>query len=147
MIIDLRDIKRQGKDTIDFFFECDLDSDLINLPNVTFNGKTKINGTVTLTGEHSALIEGDIEFSLVGDCTGCLENAKRTYVADFSEDFGIGLDNESAIKGDRIDLTSVVNETVMANMPFNFLCKDDCLGLCPKCGTNLNKEKCNCNNK
>ena len=27
----------------------------------------------------------------------------------------------------------------------NFTCSDDCLGLCPVCGVNLNKQKCECN--
>ena len=147
MVIDLRDIKRQGKDGIDFFFEYTLDNSLIDLPNVSFSAPAKINGTVTLTGEHSALIDADIEFSLSGNCTSCLECADRTYYADFSEDFGIGTENEGAIKGDRIDLTQTVIETIMAFMPYNFLCKEDCLGLCPTCGTNLNLKKCNCNNK
>ncbi len=147
MVIDLRDIKRQGKDQIDFFFEYALDNSLIDLPNVTFSAPARINGTVTLTGEHSALIEGDIEFSLIGDCTRCLENASRVYTADFSEEYGLGTENESMVKGDRIDFSPTIIETVMAFMPYNFLCSDDCLGLCPTCGTNLNLKNCNCNNK
>ena len=146
MIIDLRDIKRQGKDQIDFFFEHELDNALIDIPNVTFSGEIKINGTVTLSGEHSAYIEGEVEFALEGDCTGCLEHASRVFTANFSEDFGISSENSGAIKGDRIDLTQTVIETVLTAMPYSFLCKDDCLGLCPVCGTNLNLKKCNCNN-
>ena len=32
---------------------------------------------------------------------------------------------------------------IMAN-PAKVLCSKDCKGICPKCGTNLNKEKCKC---
>lgn len=43
-----------------------------------------------------------------------------------------------------IDISNVFTEQVVFDMPFRFLCKDDCKGLCPKCGTNLNVETCNC---
>lgn len=147
MIIDLRDIKRQGKDSLDFFFELALDNQLIDIPNVTFDGPIRINGTATLTGEHSAVIEGDIEFSLVGECTSCLSSAKRSFCAEFYEDFGMNSDNGNCVKGDKIDLTEVITSAVLTEMPYGFLCKDECLGLCPICGTNLNENKCDCKNK
>lgn len=147
MVIDLRDIKRQGKDEIDFFFEHVLDDALIDIPNVVFTAPIKINGNLVLTGEHSALISGEIEFTLKGDCTRCLSEATNTYVANFSEDFGLDSQNQNAVKGDKIDLTEMITETVLSAMPYSFLCKEDCLGLCPTCGKNLNVEKCNCNNK
>jgi uncharacterized protein len=147
MVIDLREIKRQGKDELDFFFEYQLDNSLIDIPNVTFNCPIKISGTVTLTGEHSAVVDGEIEFVLIGDCTRCLEGASRSYYATFSEDFGIDTINNKSIKGDKIDLTETVTETVLTNMPVSFLCSDDCKGLCFTCGTNLNNGSCNCNNK
>ena len=43
-----------------------------------------------------------------------------------------------------IDLKEAVREQILLNMPNKVLCKDDCLGLCPDCGINLNKESCDC---
>jgi len=146
MIIDLRDIKRQGKDSLDFYFEHTFDNQLIDIPNVTFSAPVKISGTAFLTGEHSAVIDGEIEFSLVGDCTRCLSKAEKTYFASFCEDFGKE-ENGNLVKGDKIDLTELVIATVLTEMPYSFLCTDECLGLCSVCGTNLNNGNCNCNNK
>jgi uncharacterized protein len=46
--------------------------------------------------------------------------------------------------GDQIDLAQVVREQCYLALPMKPLCKDDCQGLCPMCGTNLNVERCSC---
>jgi len=43
-----------------------------------------------------------------------------------------------------IDLTDDVIENLFLSIPMKKLCKESCLGLCPDCGTNLNKNKCSC---
>jgi len=45
---------------------------------------------------------------------------------------------------DKIDLTKDVFEYAELSIPMKNLCKDDCKGLCPHCGTNLNFKQCNC---
>ncbi|HNW81669.1 MAG TPA: DUF177 domain-containing protein [bacterium] len=46
--------------------------------------------------------------------------------------------------GDSIELDDFVRETVIINIPGKILCSDDCQGLCPRCGVNLNDKKCGC---
>ncbi len=48
--------------------------------------------------------------------------------------------------GEKIDLSEFLKEQIVLSLPYKLLCKEDCKGLCPKCGTNLNIEKCNCKN-
>jgi uncharacterized protein len=43
-----------------------------------------------------------------------------------------------------IDLADDVRQTVMLAIPLKLLCKDDCRGLCPHCGTDLNTGSCTC---
>ena len=38
-----------------------------------------------------------------------------------------------------------MREQVLLSLPNRTLCKEDCKGLCPRCGQNLNQEPCNCN--
>ncbi len=45
---------------------------------------------------------------------------------------------------DIIDIKEPVRETLVTALPPKRLCKEDCLGLCPICGTNLNVESCEC---
>lgn len=47
-------------------------------------------------------------------------------------------------KGDELDLREAVREQVLLRAPQFALCSDDCRGLCPQCGTELNTETCEC---
>lgn len=147
MILDLKKLKRSGKDQSDFFFLYTPDSEIISLPSAQFKEEVKINGTVYLTGEHSAVVEGEVVFTLVGDCTRCLEPAEKEFLAEFSESVGDGDEDGYPIKNDTVDLTKIVDDLIMMNMPVSFLCKEDCKGICTGCGTNLNQSECKCKNK
>jgi uncharacterized protein len=46
---------------------------------------------------------------------------------------------------DKIDLTEDVIDYANLAIPMKKLCKEECKGLCVKCGKNLNQNKCNCN--
>jgi uncharacterized protein len=48
---------------------------------------------------------------------------------------------------DQIDLTELINEQLHLALPMKPLCAEDCKGLCPNCGTNLNTDRCDCNYK
>ena len=48
------------------------------------------------------------------------------------------------ITGDEIDIDDIVIEQIYLSLPIKFLCSEGCHGLCPRCGTNLNKGKCGC---
>ncbi len=50
----------------------------------------------------------------------------------------------SFYRDDKIDLNQMIWEQVYLALPMKPLCKDDCRGLCPQCGTNLNLSQCNC---
>jgi uncharacterized protein len=43
-----------------------------------------------------------------------------------------------------LSLEDVVREQVLLSLPSRTLCKEDCKGLCPRCGQNLNLATCNC---
>lgn len=146
MIIDLKKIKRAGKDTSDFFFEYSPETELIDLPNAEIVLPIKIFGTVTLTGDHSAVADAQVDFSIKGECTRCLSETTKDYLLEFEESFDQNDPNGYPVKNDTIDLTKVVNDLIMINSPVSFLCKDDCKGICLNCGANLNEQECKCKN-
>jgi uncharacterized protein len=47
-------------------------------------------------------------------------------------------------ENDEIDLGQLMREQFYLALPMKPLCRDDCKGLCPVCGTNLNRETCTC---
>lgn len=46
--------------------------------------------------------------------------------------------------GEVIEVDRLVAEQVFLSLPVKVLCSDDCKGLCPNCGANLNEESCSC---
>jgi uncharacterized protein len=48
------------------------------------------------------------------------------------------------LDGHSIELDEAVREALLLELPIRFLCKTDCKGLCPVCGTNLNLTGCEC---
>ena len=147
MILDLKKLKRSGKDQSDFFFLYSPEQELAQLPFAKVVLPIRINGTISLTGEHSAYLEGEVNFSIEGECTRCLTQTKKDYLLEFSE----GVDENNldgySVKNDTIDLTKIVDDLIMINSPITFLCKEDCKGICLGCGVNLNQGQCKCKNK
>ena len=48
------------------------------------------------------------------------------------------------LEGDSADLDDIVRTVFVLNLDSKLLCKEDCKGLCHRCGTNLNHGPCNC---
>ena len=48
------------------------------------------------------------------------------------------------LEGHEIDLAAAVEEALLLDLPMRFLCREDCKGLCPVCGKDLNTELCTC---
>jgi uncharacterized protein len=44
----------------------------------------------------------------------------------------------------QLSLDQYLFENLIVNIPMRIVCSEDCRGLCPKCGVNLNEESCNC---
>ena len=144
MIIDLNAVKRSGRTQTSFFFE--YVSDLqVALPETELAPPVKVQGELFLTGENKAEVTGDVTFTLKGECTRCLKETEKTFVVEFAEVFGE--ENGYPVVSGRIDLKKAVEDIIILNTPVAFLCKDDCKGLCPECGANLNDGECKCNNK
>ena len=144
MILDLKKLKRSGKDQSDFFFEYQPEGDLIDIPSAKIDGVVKVNGTVTLTGEHSCYVDGEVVFTISGECTRCLKETSNEYFVEFKEALEENNPDGYSVKNDTVDLSLIVDDYIAMNIPVSFLCSEDCKGLCAGCGTNLNDGECKC---
>jgi uncharacterized protein len=50
----------------------------------------------------------------------------------------------AAYEGDSVDVDELVREQILLALPSRNLCREDCKGLCPKCGSDLNAGACSC---
>lgn len=144
MILDLRTLKRSGRDEMDFCFEYVSEELTVNIPNVEIDFPVMVTGTVSLTGDHSAYVEGEISFSISGECTRCLKPASEQLFIEFGEQVEKDSEYGYQVINDKIDLTTIVDEAIAINLPLSLLCKSDCKGICMNCGVNLNDEQCKC---
>lgn len=142
MILDLRELKKAGKTQESFFFEYTPETSLSDIPSADVVSPIKVEGEIYLVGDHSAELCGEVVFKMRGECTRCLDDAERTFCAEFNE--VAGEDDGYPVVNDKIDLGKIVDDTVIMNMPVKFLCKDDCKGICAGCGVNLNVAQCKC---
>jgi uncharacterized protein len=68
-----------------------------------------------------------------------VEAVKQENVELLPEDLGL-----SAYDGEAVDLDELVREQILLALPLRHLCREDCKGLCQKCGADLNAGDCSC---
>jgi uncharacterized protein len=114
------------------------------------HGKHKIIKDIRLKGKLS------VGFEL--NCARCLEpvaqNVNREFEllyrplgVDAGRDELSVTDAEAEIgyyQGEGLLLEDVLREQVLLALPLKVTCREDCKGLCPQCGTNLNQGQCSC---
>jgi len=71
-------------------------------------------------------------------CGRCLEEFPSKFSEEFRFDYSVSPQDTF------LDLEDDLRQEILLSYPMKILCKPECKGLCPKCGKNLNKEKCNC---
>ncbi|MFW5803443.1 MAG: YceD family protein [Verrucomicrobiota bacterium] len=83
-------------------------------------------------------VRGAVETSATAQCDRCLDNFKMPLRID---DLCVFLED---VQTDEVDLTSPLREDIVLALPSRLLCAEQCLGLCPGCGKNRNRETCDC---
>ncbi len=107
-------------------------------------------GTVRNTAGVMTMV-GSIRTRIHGTCDRCAENFDREI--DFPLDVVLVTeladeDHEDEwvfpLEGDSADLDDIVRTVFVLNLDSKLLCKEDCKGLCCRCGKNLNSGPCSC---
>ena len=97
------------------------------------------------------LMKGNVTTTIHGICDRCAAEFDR--FIDFPIDVVLvtELSNEEnedewvfPLEGDSADLDDIVRTVFVLNLDSKLLCKDDCKGLCHRCGKNLNDGPCGC---
>ena len=89
-------------------------------------------------------------FRLRVPCDRCLEPFERDYSYSFEEILVLEESEEHdeyiAAPGARLDLDELCLSDLLLSLPYKQLCGlgEDCKGLCPRCGANLNHTSCGC---
>ena len=103
---------------------------------------------------------GQLQTQLGLTCSRCLEPVSFSLARDFDlffrqrdtflydEDEEIELDeketNTAFFTGTELSIPDILREQILLALPMKALCRPECKGLCPTCGTNLNLQTCTC---
>ena len=134
-----------------------VDEELGPLPDTDV---THVRGTVNLLRTDksiwvSALLDSDTECV----CSRCLDSYRQQIRMEIEEEYfpspgGEGWDQSVTPEhpgecffidsGNTLDLTEAVRQYATISVPMKPVCREDCAGICAKCGVNLNHVTCSC---
>lgn len=154
MIIDLIKL---GTSPYDFEYEVAPEAIDLEDEGVRLAKPARIKGTVR---PHAAetRVGGTIRAEANLECSRCLEQIEKHFDIEFAaayvtEEFYTqskeaelhAADLDVAVfDGEELDLDEIFREQILLSLPEQVFCREDCSGLCQRCGQNLNLEDCGC---
>lgn len=147
MLIDVRPILHTPGRRLEFRFELDL-SDL------EFDGRAPVSRPVAVEGEvrnTAELLELSLtaRTTLDAACDRCgkefLRDQETGYRCMLAEELQNGESDEIVLLEDgKVDVGDLARTAFILGMDSKTLCSEDCKGLCPRCGADLNLGPCSC---
>jgi uncharacterized protein len=124
---------------------------------VSLKSEATVSGKLNLAGSE-LFVNGHVEGEAQVECDRCLKPIDVKVDTDFSLEYITGSDYESSqvaelgeevmavsvFDGEAIDVDEIVKEQIVLAIPTRRLCSEECKGLCPECGIDLNSGDCNC---
>ncbi len=134
MKIAVKEITEEGLDITRSLLPVDLE---LEDTEIKYDRVVTVTAHITKVG-HMVLAKTDVHFGCHSFCARCLEEAASE--EHFSMDFDYTVDATTEF----IDLGNDIRQEIILRTPMRLLCKDDCHGICPHCGANLNNAPCHC---
>lgn len=138
-----------GKDRskkIDYTFaipQFDFEGDIIK-----YIGSCEVVGVISAESD-ILILSAKIKANLEMICSRCLDTFIYPIDIDIEERFTTNSKSEDdeaiVVLDDVLDITEIVETSIISTLPIKRVCKDDCKGLCQECGCNLNFNTCSCN--
>ena len=120
--------------------EKEISSDVMDVTDkelVTFTKPLKVQAKIERIGD-TVLANTTISTHYHAFCYRCLNDIEKDWSQNLLLDFPAQQSTEF------IDLGEGIRQELILAMPTRMLCKENCNGICPQCGANLNNEKCKC---
>lgn len=150
MKLDLRDIIEIPGASLPF--ACELDMNRLEFPSVIrYLSAPRASGIVKNTAGLLTLT-GELKAEMVCVCDRCMSEyeCSKTLPLDVTLAADAEDDEETDVfplDGDFLDLDDLLETCFILDMESKHLCREDCAGLCDRCGANLNLGPCGCKAK
>lgn len=147
MFIELESLFNGGIDSIPVDYEFDFSKEELN-GVFPFTTPVKLKGEIKNTAG-LVTIEAVISFGMDILCDRCAEEAKLSFEVPMEHGLVSNLNDEEnddyiLLEDMKLDISELTLEDIYLALPGKLLCKEDCKGVCSKCGANLNEGPCNC---
>lgn len=134
-------------------------ADELNLEDESVKLAGPISGRLRMRRTNQGvLVDGPVEAQVELTCGRCLDSFTLPISFDLEEQFyptidvitGLSLpENDDELifpidQNHQLDLREALRQNLLLALPMQPICKEDCAGLCPQCGKNLNEGQCNC---
>ena len=98
----------------------------------------------------SAELDAELSYDFSMPCNRCMEETLKNCKLKVSHTLVRTLNNEAdndsyiQVENGPFDFDELFYSDIILELPVKYICKEDCKGICPKCGANLNYNSCNC---
>lgn len=94
-------------------------------------------------------LDADVKLEVVFECDRCSKSMTRGLSYHFEHILVLSLSDESSdeyieVPDYNLEVEALLRDDIFLEFPAKLLCKDDCKGLCQRCGKNLNDGECDC---
>ncbi len=122
------------------------------VPSVSLSPDLDLNnftGVIRVTrATQGLLVQVHLRAEILAECVRCLNEFYQPLEIDFTELYAFNRNSTTETgllvpENGKIDLEPFVREEMLLAIPISPLCRDDCKGLCPICGNNINEAICN----
>ncbi len=149
MTVNVSGILKVYGEKIDIDSEIDLQSADFLGEEYVFSEPVKVKGTISNNGQ-SLELKANADGVMNVHCARCCK--ELTVSVSFpveeilAQDDGTVSEDDDVVvfSGNEIDLDDIVLNNFLMNVQGKYLCREDCKGLCPKCGKDLNEGECSC---
>lgn len=148
LLVDVRDLNRGPAETEGQLEASDPIFDGLGLE---LEGPVTVRGKLSRTGDQDYFWHAHVQGRFKGTCRRCLTELSYPLDADVEVLFSASPDNADdpsvyplPAPITRVDVRPAVREEVALAVSAYPLCKEDCAGLCPRCGADLNAGPCGC---
>ena len=147
MVLDVSQLIQNDGAVKELDLSISLDNMFFNGLDIVFTTPFKLKGMVkNIAGTLYLELNADVSFET--QCARCLDTVSENLSFEIYEVFSktpVENDDEvTVLESGNIDLDDVLEQAFVGVLPISYLCSDDCKGLCPDCGCNLNHETCSC---
>lgn len=130
-------------------FRCELSTDRLDFPAVLSYTAAPVGEGFIVNNAGALTLRGTLSAAMRCVCDRCAAEFDREVSYPLDIPLASELQDEEnpdyfLLEGDELDLEELLETVFILNMDTRFLCRDDCKGLCSRCGKNLNEGPCDC---